>query len=297
MLRRSPLRALFSDMELVLISGLSGSGKSVALHVLEDRSYYCVDNMPVPMLPALVDLLDRERYKRAAVAIDARSGGGIDTLPDKIAAFRAAGHALTFLFLDAQDEVLIKRFSETRRRHPLGSETRTLVEAIDEERLRLSPIADLGCRIDTSHLRPSALREWVVQSCADARSEEGLTLIFQSFGFKHGLPQDADLVFDVRCLPNPYYDPVLRPLSGLDAPVIAYLEAEAGVRRMREDIARFVSEWFEAYQRDNRAYLTVAIGCTGGQHRSVYLAQTLAGDFQTRASRVLVRHRSMAKSA
>jgi UPF0042 nucleotide-binding protein len=284
-------------MELVLISGLSGSGKSVALHVLEDRSYYCVDNMPVVMLPALVNLLEQEGYAKAAVAIDARSGGGIDTLPEKIAAFRAAGHALTFLFLDAQDGVLIQRFSETRRRHPLDSAARTLEEAISEERILLAPIANLGCRIDTSHLRPSALREWVAQSCADLRSEEGLTLIFQSFGFKHGLPQDADLVFDVRCLPNPHYDSALRSLSGLDAPVIAYLQAEASVRRMREDIARFVSEWLAAYQQDNRAYLTIAIGCTGGQHRSVYLAQALSQDFQTRVRKVLVRHRSLAKNA
>lgn len=285
-------------MELVLISGLSGSGKSVALRLLEDRSHYCVDNMPVVMLPALVDLLEQEGYAKAAVAIDARSGGGIGALPEKINAFRAAGHALTFLFLDAQDEVLIKRFSETRRRHPLDSSGRTLTEAIGEERLLLAPIASLGYRIDTSYLRPSTLREWVAQSCADADSKtEGLTLIFQSFGFKHGLPQDADLVFDVRCLPNPYYDPALRPLSGLDAPVIAHLEAEASVSRMRGDIARFVSDWLTAYQRDNRAYLTVAIGCTGGQHRSVYLAQALSRDFQARAQKVLVRHRSLTQNA
>lgn len=280
-------------MELVLISGLSGSGKSVALRVLEDRGYYCVDNMPVVMLGVLVNLLQDEGYPRAAIAIDARSGGGIEKLPAKMEKLAAQGIRLNFLFLDAQDEVLIKRFSETRRRHPLGSEDRTLVEAIAEERSLLQPIMSLGHRIDSSFLKPAALREWVAQ-VTGAPANEGLTLLFQSFGFKHGLPQDADLVFDVRCLPNPYYDPELRPHTGRDESVIRFLENETEVRRMRENIRDFVAAWLPSYLKDNRAYLTIAIGCTGGQHRSVYLAEWLGRQFVGLAPRVLVRHRSLA---
>ncbi len=280
-------------MELVLISGLSGSGKSVALRVLEDRGYYCVDNMPVVMLGVLVNLLRDEGYERAAIAIDARSGGGIEKLPEKMEKLAGQGITVNFLFLDAQDEVLIKRFSETRRRHPLGSEERTLVEAIAEERRLLQPIMGLGHRIDSSFLKPAALREWVAQ-VTGAPANEGLTLLFQSFGFKHGLPQDADLVFDVRCLPNPYYDPELRPHTGRDECVVRFLEAEAEVVRMRDHIRDFVAAWLPSYLKDNRAYLTVAIGCTGGQHRSVYLAEWLGRHFAGQAPRVLVRHRSLA---
>ncbi|WP_303786219.1 RNase adapter RapZ [Azovibrio restrictus] len=280
-------------MELVLISGLSGSGKSVALRVLEDRGYYCVDNMPVVMLGVLVNLLRDEGYARAAIAIDARSGGGIGKLPEKMERLAGQGVATHFLFLDAQDEVLIKRFSETRRRHPLGSDERTLLEAIAEERRLLQPIASLGHRIDSSFLKPAALREWVAQ-VTGAPANEGLTLLFQSFGFKHGLPLDADLVFDVRCLPNPYYDVELRPHTGRDECVVHFLEAEAEVLRMRDHIRDFVSAWLPSYLKDNRAYLTVAIGCTGGQHRSVYLAEWLGRHFTGQAPRVLVRHRSLA---
>ncbi|MCL2020671.1 MAG: RNase adapter RapZ [Betaproteobacteria bacterium] len=278
-------------MEIVLISGLSGSGKSVALKALEDRGYYCVDNLPVAMLDMLVGHMGVE--SRLGVVVDARSGGDIAGLPEKIAALRQAGHHLLFLFLETQDEVLIQRFSETRRRHPLTSESRTLMEALLEERRLLLPLAELGQRLDTSGLRPSALREWVLQS-ADVAANEGLTLLIESFGFKNGLPRDADLVFDVRCLPNPFHDPALSPLTGLDAPVIDFLEADATVRRLREDIQRFVADWLPAWFRDSRAYLTVAVGCTGGQHRSVYLAEWLGRQFQGKVSRVLVRHRGLA---
>jgi UPF0042 nucleotide-binding protein len=286
-------------MEIVLISGLSGSGKSVALHALEDSGHYCVDNLPAALLEALAGHLGREGQARVAVAIDARSGGNLEDLPEKIRALEHTAERFTFLFLDAQDDVLITRFSETRRRHPLGSETRTLVEAIRAERRLLAPIADLGCRIDTSHLRPTALREWVAQATAGQAEQagQGLTLLFQSFGFKHGLPQDADLVFDVRCLPNPYYIPELRPLTGKDAPVRDHLEAEPQVRAMREDLHRFIADWLPAYRKDDRAYLTVSIGCTGGQHRSVYLAEWLGQAFAGQAARVLVRHRALAGHA
>ena len=279
-------------MELILISGLSGSGKSVALHLLEDAGYYCVDNLPVVMLTVLVRMLKEENIGKVAVAIDARSGHGIELLPKKLSTLAKEGVRPTFLFLHASAETLLKRYSESRRRHPLASAGQTLEEAINSECLLLEPISDLGHRIDTSGLKANALREWVRQFI-EAEPGHGLTLMFESFGFKHGLPLDADLVFDVRCLPNPHYDPALRALTGKDQAVIDFLEAEAEVCRMRDDISNFISTWLPSYVRDNRNYLTVAIGCTGGQHRSVYIAEWLARTFAERA-RVLVRHRTLA---
>ena len=281
-------------MELILISGLSGSGKSVALHLLEDAGYYCVDNLPVVMLTVLTRMLQEDAVSKVAVAIDSRSGHGIDLLPEKLAKLQAAGINLTFLYLYANEETLLKRYSESRRRHPLASNGQSLEESIRAEGQLLEPLASLGHRIDTSGLKANALREWVRQFI-EAEPGQGLTLMFESFGFKHGIPLDADLVFDVRCLPNPHYDPDLRPLTGKDKPVVAFLEAEEEVRNMRDDIARFVATWLPCYIRDNRNYLTVAIGCTGGQHRSVYIAEWLAGEFAKRA-RVLVRHRTLAGS-
>ena len=278
-------------MYIVIISGLSGSGKSIALNILEDAGYYCVDNLPSPLLPNLVDQLAQQGYKKVAVAIDIRGGNSITLLPQQLAALRGNNLELQFLFLEAKTETLLKRYSETRRRHPLTNEQRTLTEAIAEERLRLASLAELGHHIDTSDLRPNTLREWIRQFIT-AESPQELTLLFESFGFKNGVPLDAELVFDVRCLPNPHYDPVLRPLSGRDAPVIAFLEAEPEVLRMRGDIAHFIDAWLPCYIRDNRNYLTVGIGCTGGQHRSVYLAEWLGSRFQTSA-RVLVRHREL----
>ena len=279
-------------MRLILISGLSGSGKSIALNVLEDAGYFCVDNLPVTLLPRLVESLAGSGHERVAVAIDMRGGAGIAALPHQLEELRHEAIDLRFIFLDARDEVLIQRFSETRRRHPLADGDTTLAEAIAREREALDALASLGHHIDTSHLRPNALRDFV-KDFAELDPGEGLTLLFESFGFKHGLPLDADTVFDVRCLPNPHYDPALRPLTGHDAAVIDFLEAQQEVRRMAEDIRRFVADWLPAYVRDNRAYLTVAIGCTGGQHRSVYFAEWLARHFRGRA-RVLVRHRNLA---
>ncbi|MBS1142626.1 MAG: rapZ [Proteobacteria bacterium] len=279
-------------MKLILISGMSGSGKSVALNLLEDAGYYCVDNLPVAMLTVLVHMLWAEGIQKVAIAIDARSGGGIDLLPEKLEKLKSATIDPTFLFLDANEETLLKRYSESRRRHPLAANDQTLVEAIRAERALLDPISQLGHRIDTSGMKAAGLREWVRQFI-EAEPGQGLTLMFQSFGFKHGIPLDADLVFDVRCLPNPHYDPDLRALTGKDQPVIDFLEAEEEVRHMRDDICRFVATWLPAYIRDNRNYLTVAIGCTGGQHRSVYIAEWLAREFAARA-RVLVRHRTQA---
>ncbi|MCM2309582.1 MAG: RNase adapter RapZ [Sulfuritalea sp.] len=278
-------------MQVVLISGLSGSGKSIALNVLEDAGYYCVDNLPAPLLSDLVDHLRLEGHRMAAVAVDMRGGSSIAALPPQLRKLESEGVTLRFVFLDARDDVLIQRFSETRRRHPLATDDVTLGEAIAREREALEMLASLGHHIDTSNLRPNALRACVKEFAAlDERA--GLTLLFQSFGFKNGIPLDADLVFDVRCLPNPHYDPALRPLTGRDIEVIRFLDAQPEVARMEADLRRFIGDWLPAYIRDNRSYLTVGIGCTGGQHRSVYLAERLALHFRDSA-RVLVRHRSL----
>lgn len=280
-------------MQIVLISGLSGSGKSIALNVLEDAGFYAVDNLPASLLPQLVAQLSASGYRRVAVAVDVRSGAGIATLPEQVARLRSQVDDVRFIFLEARDDALIARFSETRRRHPLAEEGVSLEEAIHNERDALASIAELGHRIDTSELHANTLRTWV-RDFIDMEAGEGLTLMFQSFGFKHGIPMDADLVFDVRCLPNPYYDLRLRPLTGRDRAVIDFLEQIPEVGRMAEDIRAFVANWLPCYMRDNRSYLTVAIGCTGGQHRSVYFAEWLAARFRGGA-RVLVRHRSAAR--
>jgi len=281
-------------MELLLITGLSGSGKSVALHVLEDAGYYCVDNLPATLLPQLVAQLRTDGYARAAVAMDMRGGASLAALPKQLRDIDAEGAVTSrLIFLDASDEVLIQRFSETRRRHPLADDTTTLAEAITHEREAVEMLVSLGHRLDTSHLRPNALRTFIKEFAA-IESGTGFTLLFESFGFKHGLPRDADIVFDVRCLPNPHYDPQLRPLTGHDPMVAAFLHGQPEVMKMAEDIRRFVAEWLPSYVRDNRAYLTIAIGCTGGQHRSVFLAEWLAKHFAASA-RVLVRHRTLAQ--
>jgi UPF0042 nucleotide-binding protein len=277
-------------MQLVLITGLSGSGKSVALEVLEDASYYCVDNLPVPLLPELVSFLQRERHQRVALTMDARTGAMLDELPQFLADIRARGVDVKVLFLEAKTDTLIRRFSETRRRHPLSEGSLTLTEAILRERELLQGVAGFAQHVDTSELNPNALRAWVKDFVG--LEGTGLTLLFESFGYKNGVPLDADLVFDARCLPNPHYDPQLRPYTGRDAPVIAFLRAETAVERMLADIARFVADWLPAYQRDNRSYLTVAIGCTGGRHRSVYMVETLAASFRDTLP-VLVRHREL----
>ena len=275
-------------MQIVLISGLSGSGKSIALNVLEDAAYYVVDNLPATLLPQLIATLHSAGYQRVAVAVDVRSGASMSALPGQIERLRGMVADLRFIFLDARDDTLIARFSETRRRHPLA-------EAIAAEREALEPIARLGHRIDTSDTQANTLRGWV-KDFMQLDITEGLTLLFESFGFKYGIPVDADLVFDVRCLPNPHYDPNLRPLTGKDQPVVDFLEKIPEVGRMAEDIRRFVANWLPAYIRDNRSYLTVAIGCTGGQHRSVYFAEWLAAAFGDNM-RVMVRHRSSARRA
>lgn len=278
-------------MQLTLISGLSGSGKSIALKLLEDTGYYCVDNLPATLLPQLVVQLQAEGYKRVGVAMDVRSGASIEALPEVIEHVRELVRDLRFIFLDARDEALIARYSESRRRHPLAEDQTTLHEAIHRERELLARIAELGQRIDTSALHPNVLRAWI-RELIESAPASGPTLLFQSFGFKHGLPVDADFVFDVRCLPNPFYDPALRALTGLDQPVIEFMQASDDALRMAQDIRKFIADWLPCFCHDGRSYFTVAIGCTGGQHRSVYLAEWLAREFADRA-RVMVRHRSL----
>jgi RNase adapter protein RapZ len=277
-------------MQLIVISGLSGSGKSIALNVLEDSAYYCVDNLPAKLLSGLVQFLAQEGYEKVAVSIDVRSGATLSELPGYLVQLRKSGIDVHLIFLDSKTDTLVKRFSETRRRHPLADRDRTLPESIEHERELLEDISDFGHRIDTSELHPSTLRSWIKDVLHTG--ESGLRLLFQSFGFKHGIPLDADMVFDVRCLPNPHYDPDLRPLTGKDAPVVAFLEANANAREMLADIRDYIDKWLDCFVRDNRAYLTVAIGCTGGRHRSVYFVEALAAYFRE-TRKVLVRHREL----
>ncbi|MEO8040574.1 MAG: RNase adapter RapZ [Betaproteobacteria bacterium] len=278
-------------MQLVLISGLSGSGKSIALNVLEDAGFYVVDNLPAKLLVDLVDQLAQAGYQRAAISVDVRSGLGLIEVPRIREALRNRDFDVKILFLDAKTETLVKRFSETRRRHPLSDGGLTLTESIERERELLSPVSSIGHRIDTSDLSANTLRAWV-KEFVDVRATAGLTVLFESFGFKHGIPLDADFVFDVRCLPNPHYDEQLRPLTGRDEPVVRFLEGESSVGQMLGDIRRFLARWLPAFARDNRSYVTIGIGCTGGRHRSVYLVNTLANEFASEY-RVLQRHREL----
>ena len=280
------------QMRLMLVTGMSGSGKSVALNVLEDIGYYCVDNLPANLLASVVDSLLAAGYRKVAVSVDVRSGPTLKQLPASMAELQRRDVDLRALFLDAKTQTLVKRFSETRRRHPLSDDTRTLPECIDAEREMLQEMGALAHRIDTSELPPNVLRAWIKDLAGMIGT--GMTTLFQSFGFKHGIPLDADLVFDVRCLPNPHYDPELRPLTGKDDKVIAFLESDAGAQQMLADISTFLDTWLPCFVRDNRSYLTVAIGCTGGRHRSVYFVEALARRFQA-AMPVIVRHRELAQ--
>jgi UPF0042 nucleotide-binding protein len=277
-------------MDLLLIGGVSGSGKSVALGALEDSGYYAVSNLLLSQLPTLLPQLKASSQHRVAIVLDVKTEPGLSRLSGAIDDARAHGWTVRFLYLDAKTGTLVKRFSETRRRHPFSSGERTLTEAIELERERLADVRQLGYSFDTSDLSAAALRSWIKDFVSVDASR--LTVLFQSFGYKHGVPLDADLVFDVRCLPNPHYEPLLAPKSGKDAAVIAYLEKHPEVERMYGDIHHFVSSWLPEYARDNRNYLTVAIGCTGGQHRSVYLVERLARDL-TDGYQVLTRHREL----
>ncbi|OWY37308.1 RNase adaptor protein RapZ [Xenophilus sp. AP218F] len=276
-------------MRLILISGLSGSGKSVALRALEDAGFYCVDNLPATMLPEAMSLYADFGYEDIAISVDTRSAPSLGALPKELEKLQQRSVDVRLLFLEARNETLVKRFSETRRRHPLSGSGVTVEEGIRLEQEMLADIQELGIRLDTSELSANSLRSWV-RELVDADSSR-LTLIFESFGFKHGVPQNADFMFDVRCLPNPYYDHALRPFTGRDQPIIDFFQDKPAVAAMTADIQAMITKWLPCFSKENRSYLTVAVGCTGGQHRSVYITERLARAFPE--WQVLVRHRQL----
>ena len=283
------------SLEIVVITGMSGSGKSLALRALEDSGYYCVDNLPPELLASFVALEHSHRSQRVAVAMDVRSATALPLVPQQLNRLRAEGVQVRSLFLDASTGTLVRRFSETRRRHPLSQhelpETRlALVQTIELERQLLAELREQSYVIDTSVLRPAQLLTYVKELLAVKPGQ--LTLVFESFAFKHGVPFDSDYVFDVRMLPNPHYEPTLRALTGRDAPVIEYLRQQPEVERMQSDISQFLEHWLDALAQNHRSYVTVAIGCTGGQHRSVYLAEQLSAQFASHWS-TLCRHREL----
>jgi UPF0042 nucleotide-binding protein len=272
----------------VLVSGLSGSGKSIALKVLEDAGYYCVDNLPATLLLEVVDFLADAGHERVAVSVDARSAA-LAALPEHIAQLKSRGFDCRVLYLESTTPTLLRRFSETRRRHPLAG-TLSLTEAIERERGLLAGVAELGSRIDTSELQPRVLQNWIRDLLG--LGSGALTLLFESFSYKHGIPLDADWVLDARMIANPHYEPQLRPLTGRDAPVIEYLARERLAQQWLEDVRALLARWLPEIARENRSHVTVAIGCTGGRHRSVYLAEQLAAAFGA-DWKVLVRHRGL----
>ena len=275
-------------LELVLITGMSGSGKSVALHALEDAGFYCVDNLPPELLLPFIDLEQQHGVKQVAIAMDIRSATSLPMVPKLLSELKNRAVNLKSLFLDATTDTLVRRFSETRRKHPLSSQAavdsaiesnpqRMLLEAIELERDMLANLREGAHIIDTSMIRPAQLLAYVKEMISAPAS--GMTLVFESFAFKRGIPMDADYVFDVRMLPNPHYEPALRNLTGRDAQVAAFLQNLPEVLDMQADISKFVGKWLAALARDHRSYVTIAIGCTGGQHRSVYLVEQLAAAF------------------
>ena len=283
-------------MQLTLVTGLSGSGKSIAIRQLEDSGCYCIDNLPAEFLQPVAESLAASGTQAAAVAIDARSHATFDRTLEALSILKNKGFDIRVLFLTASSEELVRRFSETRRRHPLSTHAQhlaqevTLQEAIREERELLEPVSSIAHVMDTTGLLPSQLRRWVQQFIGEPEAK--LTLTFESFAFKHGIPIVADLVFDVRCLPNPYYIPALRPLTGRDKPIIDYLNMQPLVGEMINDIAGYIEKWLPHFKAQNRHYLTVCIGCTGGQHRSVFVAEALGKHFSESAA-AIVRHRML----
>lgn len=283
-------------MHLVVVSGRSGSGKSTALHLLEDSGFYCIDNLPAGLLPELARQANNTdlTLPKVAISIDARNlPSDLERFPELLKQVRDAGIHCDVLFLAATDDVLIKRFSETRRKHPLTDGNLSLGEAIAAELKLLEPIIDLASlKIDTSHLTLYQLRDQLKLRLLSSQTS-GPSILIQSFGFKRGVPVDADLVFDVRCLPNPYWKPDLRPLSGRDQQIRDYLDAEADVQDMYQDIYEFLHKWLPRYAAGERSYMSIAIGCTGGHHRSVYIAERLVKELSDSFSNLLIRHRDL----
>ena len=284
-------------MKLVIISGLSGSGKSIALDTLEDCGYYCIDNLPVSMLEDFIDhvmLEDKETYDKTAIGIDARNQRKkLANFPASLAAIRDKGIECEVVYMQADESIILKRYSETRRRHPLSTEHRPLKEALEIERQMLGPVEDCAdVVLDTSYTHYHQLRE-VLRNRLGGKDKPSLSILFQSFGFKYGIPLDADFVFDARSLPNPYWAPELRGLTGCDVEVAEFLQNETVVKEYLDDISQFIQRWAPRFESDNRSYLTIAIGCTGGQHRSVFLVEALAAQFRANKLNVIIRHREL----
>lgn len=277
-------------MQLVLLSGVSGSGKSVALKALEDAGFFCVDNLPADLIAPLADYAASRGEPRVAISADARGRESLGRLPAIVEKERVRGTDVRVIFLDATDESLVRRFSESRRPHPLAHDGQALNEAIADERRLLAWLSQIGQRIDTSALTPAQLRGWIQDLVVADRAR--MALVFESFGWKSGPPSDADFLFDVRFLPNPHYDPQLRPQTGRDPEVMAFLERETQAGLLIEDLQRFLQRWLPRFVLDQRASMTVAIGCTGGRHRSVYVAEQLAERFGSEYP-VVVRHRDL----
>ena len=283
-------------MSLLIVSGLSGSGKTIALQALEDAGFYCIDNLPAALINHVANTVlnhSDKAVRDVAIGIDARNRAFLTDVPKSLDDLRTRGTRYRIIFLDAEESILVKRFKETRRRHPMVNERTSLVEAIRLEKQLLEPLAfNASLRIDTTHTSPHELRHQV-HSFVRGEHTTGMTLLFQSFGYKHGTPLDADYVFDVRCLPNPYWQPELRRYTGLDAPVVEFLDKYDTVGKMYEELSAFLKKWLPEFEREDRSYMTIAIGCTGGQHRSVYLVNKLAQHFADEGIKVQVRHREL----
>jgi len=284
-------------MRLLIVSGLSGAGKSIALDTLEDCGYFCIDNLPITLLENfIVDVMlkDSETYKKTAIGIDARNQiEKLAEFPEYLNFVRSKGIDCELIFMEAEESIILKRYSETRRRHPLTNSVRALREALEIEREMLQPLAiKADIVIDTSYSHYHQLRELLKERLGE-KTKASLSFLFQSFGFKYGIPLDADFVFDARSLPNPYWAPELRGLTGRDAPVVDFLQKDATVKDFLHDIVYFINRWAPHFESNNRSYLTIAIGCTGGQHRSVFLAEALSKHFQCITPNVIVRHREL----
>ena len=297
-------------MELIIVTGLSGSGKSIVLRALEDNGYYCIDNLPATLLPEISQHLGGFNHNKVAISIDSRSAA-LDTVPNAIEMLKSSGNQVQVLFLESTVDTLVKRFSETRRKHPLSDNDTTLAESISRERVLLASMAEMGHHIDTSSLSANNLRnhirELVTQSGLHSETtssgiaslgintykNSALVLLFKSFGFKNGIPLDADFVFDIRSLPNPHYEVDLRALTGKDQMVQTFLQNQPAAIEMLADIQQYVQKWLPSFETDNRSYLTVAIGCTGGQHRSVYFVEQLSAHFKSQQQKVITRHREL----
>ena len=277
-------------MEVIIISGLSGSGKSIALNALEDNDFYCIDNLPVTLLSNISQHLNHEHQDKVAISVDIRSIN-IEKLPHVIKEIESLSIKTRLIYLESSTESIVRRFGETRRRHPLANEKLSLADTIEKERVMLAPLAEIGYKIDTSNMSVNALKKTLIELIQ--LKEDHLALQFSSFGYKFGIPLDADFIFDVRCLPNPHYESDLKDLTGIDKPVADFFQNYKEVDKMYQDINHFVSEWLTAFKNDQRHSLNIAIGCTGGKHRSVYIANKLFTHFSNPKSQVIIRHRDI----